>query len=182
MHENLSLFKALAHQSRLSLLGALLEQPTYVEVLAERLKLSTSTVSFHLKKLEAAGLVRSRRDQYYTVFTVDSGFLERPLVELLRPSRTELAAQERREQGYRAKVLANFFRYGKLLRIPVQRKKRRIVLEQIAQSFEAERVYSEREVNLIIADYHDDFCQIRRDMIDEGLMTGAAGRYRLVKA
>lgn len=28
----------------------------------------------------------------------------------------------------------------------------------------------EREVNLIIADFHDDFCTLRRDMISEGLL------------
>ena len=33
--------------------------------------------------------------------------------------------------------------------------------------FEPGKKYSEREVNLIIADFHDDFCTIRRDMIAE---------------
>jgi hypothetical protein len=44
------------------------------------------------------------------------------------------------------------------------------VLEEIAKSFEPGRIYSEREVNIIIADFHDDFCTIRRDMISERLM------------
>ena len=32
------------------------------------------------------------------------------------------------------------------------------------------RRYDEKEVNLIIAAYHDDFCTLRREMIMEGLM------------
>jgi len=31
-------------------------------------------------------------------------------------------------------------------------------------------MYSEREVNMIIADFHDDFCTIRRDMVGERLL------------
>ncbi|WP_242946479.1 DUF2087 domain-containing protein [Butyrivibrio hungatei] len=30
--------------------------------------------------------------------------------------------------------------------------------------------YTEKEVNLIIADFHDDFCTIRRDMVAEGIL------------
>ena len=63
-----------------------------------------------------------------------------------------------------------FFEYGKLKAIPAQRKKERIVLEVIADQFEYDRIYTEREVNIIIADFHDDFCTIRRDMISEGLL------------
>ena len=54
-----------------------------------------------------------------------------------------------------------------------------IVLEKIAESFEPGRVYPEREVNLIIADFHDDFCTIRREMIAEGIMERERGEYRL---
>ena len=38
--------------------------------LAARFALAESTVSFHLKKLEAAGLLAKRRNQYYQVFAL----------------------------------------------------------------------------------------------------------------
>ena len=60
---------------------------------------------------------------------------------------------------------------GKLKAIPAQRKKERIVLAYISEAFEYGRMYSEREVNLIISDFHDDFCTIRRDMISEDLLS-----------
>ena len=50
------------------------------------------------------------------------------------------------------------------------------------KAFEKNRVYTEREVNLIIADYFDDFCTIRRDMISEGLMERSSeGYWRIEK-
>lgn len=68
----------------------------------------------------------------------------------------------------------------KLKSLPVQRKKRKIVLEEIAQKFEEGKVYPEREVNIIIADFHDDFCTIRRDMVDEGILARDNGFYKRI--
>ena len=77
--------------------------------------------------------------------------------------------------------LDTFFEYGKLKAIPTQRKKERIVLEVIAQAFEYGRIYTEREVNIIIADFRDDFCTIRRDMVGEQLLDRDAKGYWRVK-
>ena len=67
-------------------------------------------------------------------------------------------------------MIAAFFEYGKLKSIPSQRKKERIVLEELAKSFEKGRKYSENEVNDILLAFHDDYCTIRRDMISEGIL------------
>lgn len=90
----------------------------------------------------------------------------------------EMTLQKERDELYRKKVIDSFFEYGKLKSIPSQRKKERIVLEEIAKSFEMGREYTEREINIIIADYHDDFCTIRRDMISEGILTRENMMYR----
>ena len=37
-------------------------------------------------------------------------------------------------------------------------------------NFEKGKVYTEREVNILIADYFDDFCTLRRDMIAEHIL------------
>ena len=49
------------------------------------------------------------------------------------------------------------------------------------KAFAFDRVYSEREVNIILADYYDDFCTLRRDMISEKLLDRDAGGYWRVK-
>ena len=90
------------------------------------------------------------------------------------------ALQKERDENYRKKVIDSFFRYGKLKSIPSQRKKERIVLEEIAKAFEPGREYTEKEINLLIADFHDDFCTIRRDMISEGILTRDKMMYRML--
>ena len=55
--EAISLFKCLADKSRLQILKSLAVGDMYVERLAERLGLTPSTISFHLKKLSDAGAV-----------------------------------------------------------------------------------------------------------------------------
>lgn len=173
------LFKCLADGTRLQLVKALADGPKYVELLAEVLDRTPSTISFHLKKLEEAGLVTMHKEQYYAVATLNLQMLDQRLLHIICPAGETLDVQAQREKLYREKVLQNLFEYGKLKTIPVQRKKRRIVLEKLAESFEPGRVYAEKEVNLIIAEFHDDFCTLRREMIAEGIMERESGQYWL---
>jgi hypothetical protein len=69
---------------------------------------------------------------------------------------------------------------GRLTQIPAQLKKRVIVLEKMVQEFEPEREYPEREVNLILLDFHDDVASLRRALIANGLMEREKGIYRRV--
>lgn len=165
----IQLFKCLADKSRIQILKSLMQEEMYVERLAERLGLTAPTVSFHLKKLEDAGMVESRKEQYYTIYSLKKEVFMTNIMDILKEESTEAREQEEREAAYREKVLSSFFSYGKLKNIPSQRKKERIVLEELIKSFEPDKKYSEREVNLILADFYDDFCTLRRDMVDEGL-------------
>jgi len=171
------LLKCLADKTRLRIIQSLAKEEMYGERLAERLGLSPPTVSFHLKKLESVGIVSSRKEQYYTVYCLNSGALSFNILDLIL-AETENNSDDDRDRAYKQSVLANFFKYGKLKTIPAQRKKRIIVLEEIAKSFDADKTYSERDVNIIIADFHDDFCTIRREMIEYGLLTRHDGVYQ----
>jgi ArsR family transcriptional regulator, arsenate/arsenite/antimonite-responsive transcriptional repressor len=166
----IQLFKCLADKSRIQILKSLLQEEMYVERLAERIGVTPATVSFHLKKLEDVGAVKSRKDQYYSMFSINNEIFNISILDILKEESEDEKLQKERELQYRKKVIDSFFAYGKLKSIPSQRKKERIVLEEIAKSFEAEREYSEREINIMIADFHDDFCTIRRDMISEGIL------------
>lgn len=179
MTENdaIRLFKCLADRSRLNILKSLAIEDMYVERLSERLDLTPPTVSFHLKKLAEAGLVRSYKAQYYTMYALCREILDVSLLALIRAESDEAEAQEQRDLAYRKKVLDAFFEYGRLKAIPTQRKKERIVLEELAKAFAVGTRYSEREVNLILADFHDDFCTLRRDLIGEGLMNRDGATY-----
>ncbi|MBR6786553.1 MAG: metalloregulator ArsR/SmtB family transcription factor [Clostridia bacterium] len=169
-NEAIALLKCLADKSRLQILKSLAIEDMYVERLAERLNLTAPTISFHLKKLQEAGAVSSYKNQYYTMYSLKKEVFEVRLMDILQEKSAEAEMQQERDRQYRQKVIDTFFEYGKLKAIPAQRKKRRIVLEEIVKDFEMSRRYDEKEVNLIIAAYHDDFCTLRREMIMEGLM------------
>ena len=177
----LKLFKCLSDTSRLRILQALIEGEMYTELLAERLELTPSTVSFHMKKLEDAGLVVSRKEQYYTVYSLNREVLESTLFEVAASEPEQTDEQQKREEEYRQKVLKSFFEYGKLRSIPVQRKKKLICYERIAELFEPGREYAEKEVNDIISPIHEDYCTIRRDMISEGIFRRTGDRYVRLK-
>ena len=177
-NEALLLFKCLSDRSRLQILKSLALEDMYVERLAQRLGLTPPTISFHLKKLAEAGAVTGTKNQYYTVYSLNRELFKREMLDILLEQSEEADEQQRRDEEYRRKVLDTFFEDGKLKSIPAQRKKERIILEKIAEEFESGRDYSEREVNIIIADFHDDFCTIRRDMIAEKLLSREGGVYR----
>ena len=177
----LKLFKCLSDTSRLRIVQALTQGEMYTELLAERLELTPSTVSFHMKKLEDAGIIVSRREQYYTVYSLNRAVLEKTLYEAAVSEPEETDEQQKREEAYRRKVISAFFEYGKLRSIPVQRKKKLICYEQIAARFEIGKVYEEKEVNEIILPVHGDYCTIRRDMISEGIFRREGSRYIRVK-
>lgn len=172
------LFKSLSDKSRLRIVNCLFKGPMYVELLAETLDLAPSTISFHLKKLEDAGLISSKKDQYYVVYSLKEEMLNLNLKDLLTLSDYQKDMIDAKEQDYKNKVIESFFKYGKLMSIPVQRKKKRIVLEKISEAFEENKQYTEREVNIIIADFNDDFCTLRRGLVEEKLLKREGGIYK----
>lgn len=74
-------------------------------------------------------------------------------------------------------VLSRFFAGSRLVRLPTQRRKRRVVLERLALEFEPGRRYEERAVDRVLRGFHDDHATLRRALVDEGLLDRAAGWY-----
>jgi len=171
------LFKALGHPVRLLILNLVLARPRHGEEMATILSLNPATISHHLSLLAAAGLVRSRKDQYYQTYFPVAAPLQRTIAEAVHPSPAgPIPGIE--EDAYRNKVLRTFLKRGRLVGIPAQLKKRQIVLERIAQEFEPGRDYTEREVNIVLLDFHDDVATLRRGLIEHKLMQRDRGIYR----
>jgi biotin operon repressor len=180
-HETLCLLKTVADETRIRILRALYEKDCYVELLSERLNLSAATVSFHMKKLQQAGLVDSRREQYYTIYSVRRDVFRHTLEELILEKDGGETTEALREEQYRRKVLKIFMPNGICEQMPAQLKKRIIVYREIFSNFEGGRTYTEKEVNEIISPVHEDYCTIRRDMISEGIFRREGSLYTRVK-
>lgn len=176
MKEKLELLKMLADETRLEILNMLLKEDSYVEKIACELSLTPATICYHLKKMEAAGMVNCSRSQFYMIYSLNRDVFDKPLYELIKKDDRVMATEEK----YKKEVLAHFFKYGKLTQIPTQRKKREIVLMEIAKQFEPGRTYSEKAVNEIIHRFHPDHCTIRREMIACGIMARERENYWLI--
>ena len=172
--------KALADSSRLMILNSLMDMPQYVEELSERLNLVASTISFHLKKLENAGLVYKKKEQYYVVYHINDEMFNLTLRELTCFENLEKYVQGERIQKYRKKVIDAFFKNAKLIKVPAQHKKKLIILEEFAKQFKRNILYDESEVNEIISEMYEDYHTIREMLINENIMERDDQKYRLI--
>ncbi|HWI64765.1 MAG TPA: DUF2087 domain-containing protein [Symbiobacteriaceae bacterium] len=76
------------------------------------------------------------------------------------------------------KVIRNFTGPdGRLKQIPVKNAKLQIVLAHLAAEFSPGRQYPEKDVNETLKRFHDDFCTLRRNLVDYGFLTRADGLY-----
>jgi biotin operon repressor len=178
--ELVTFFKALADKNRLKIVGLLAEKAYSVEELAELLQLKPPTISHHLAKLVEAGLVKSRAESYYSVYQLDQPALEAKTRSMFSQQELSTVASEVDADAYDKKVIKDYARRdGSLKIIPSQRKKLEAVLRYVVKAFEAGKRYSEKQVNEILARYHEDTATLRRELVGYGLMQreGGGGEY-----
>lgn len=176
MNEAVSLFRCLGEETRFRIICELYRTDSYVELLASRLGLTPGTISFHLKKMEADGLVKCSRTQFYMIYSLNREVFDKTIESYI----SEYAVQSDNDD-YRKKVLDAFFKGKRLIQIPVQQKKREIVLSEIMKDFGQSRDYPEAEVNEIIKKRYDDFCTVRRWLVSDGFMSRDHEKYTVLK-
>jgi DNA-binding HxlR family transcriptional regulator len=169
--ELVTLFKALSDASRLKIIGLLAQQPYSVEELAALLNLKASTVSHHLARLVKVGLINARAEGYYSVYQLDKSALESMSRSLFSVEQIATAPADVDLDAYDHKVIADYTRRdGSLKTIPAQRKKLDAVLRYVVKAFDEGKRYSEKKMNEILGDYHEDTASLRRELVGAGLM------------
>lgn len=176
------LFKALADESRLRIVGLLAGREYSVEELATAVGLSGPTVSHHLARLRDAGLVRMRAEGTTHLYRLDGDALRAMSRQALEPSGIASLVDDVAGEAWERKVLRDFFEGERLREIPAARKKRYVVLKWLASQFEPNRNYAEREVNEILKRYHSDAATLRRELVSDiyRFMTRDHGIYRRI--
>lgn len=58
----------------------------------------------------------------------------------------------------------------KLLHLSPKEKKKIVILKKIAEQFQRDKKYSEKELNIILKDIYEDFATVRRYLIEYGFM------------
>ena len=170
------LFKALGHPTRLLIMNLVIMKPRHGEELAAILRLKPATISHHLAILTKAGLLSSKKDQYYQTYSIVREVLDPSLEEMVTLPQPGFPT-EIEEDAYRNKVLKTFFKHGRLVSIPAQLKKRQIILEKIVEEFEPDYKYTELEVNRVLVEFHDDVASLRRGLISQKMMDREKGIY-----
>lgn len=169
--------KAMAHESRLRLLGILAAGEYNVRELAEKLALKEPTVSHHLAMMHEVGLVKMRPVGTSHRYSLDAEALQRLNRDLLSPAQVVALADESVGDAFERKVLKSFVDGERLLKIPDQLKKRKVILRWLVERFDPEARYHERELNAMIKRHHEDTATLRRELIMEGLLRREADIY-----
>jgi predicted transcriptional regulator len=173
--ELLAFFKALSDENRLKIVGLLAQQPYSVEKLAEALGLGVSTTSHHLSRLSKAGLVSVQVDGHYYIYSLQTGALQAMAQRMLQEENLPKLSGDLSEDAFDRKVLENFIdRQGRIKSLPSQDKKMQAILRHVVKVFQPGERYTEKQVNELLSAYHEDTAQLRRSLIDSGMMQRAS--------
>jgi len=167
------ILRALADPERLAIAGTLARAQASAQQLAELLSLPVKRVRMHLNRLTSAGVVRLAEDR--GTYRLDPETLRWAAEQVGPPREAGMALGAATDDE--EVVLRTFFRNGRLIEVPMKRGKRRIVLERIALEFEPGRHYDEKEVNVMVGRFFNDYATIRRYLVDEGFLDRARGEY-----
>ncbi|URN95200.1 MAG: metalloregulator ArsR/SmtB family transcription factor [Candidatus Pristimantibacillus lignocellulolyticus] len=164
--------KALADETRIKMLILLADGELNGQILAEKLFVTPATITHHAKKLREASLINERRDKNTIYFSLNDYFIKNSANAterfIYRNDRARGDDEMLKDENKRLKesTIRNFFTTDqKLKSIPVQLKKKLIVLEHLVSQLEIGRMYSEKEINTFIKGFHEDFATIRREFI-----------------
>lgn len=166
MSEAATLLGLLADEDRLRVVAALALGATTTTEVRERTGLDARTTGRALARLEDAGVV-----------ITDGGTWLLDLERLREASRVTTPPEEFGADAETTKVLRAFLRDGRLVRMPAQHSKRRVLLDHIVQVFEPGERYEEKEVNALLRAFSDDYVTIRRYLVDEDLLSRENGVY-----
>ena len=191
----LQMLKALADDSRLTLLQLLNQGERSVGDLAEQVNLGEPTVSHHLARLREVGLVSLRMagtQRFYRVNASGLALFKQLAAEIeqTQPLPAPVAADDEwiAALGWSAEdqqVLREHTQGRRLTRLPSKQKKTLVILRWLATLFEPECFYSEAEVNTVLkAVYAEDYVSLRRDLVDYGYLRRerGGGKYWLAPA
>ncbi|HZB94502.1 MAG TPA: metalloregulator ArsR/SmtB family transcription factor [Herpetosiphonaceae bacterium] len=171
--------KAIANETRLKLLGLIADQERSVGELAELLHLKEPTISHHLTVLGELDLVRMRAEGNTHFYRLNGAALQELNKNLVTPERIAHLVQPDVDAADR-KVLDTFLEGERFTKIPDQLRKRMVILKWLANQFEEQVTYSERQVNEIIQRHHPDSASLRRELIQFKFMQRDHGRYQRI--
>lgn len=169
-----SVLALLVAGDRLPVVAALVLGAQTIGDISQRTELPTRDVLRVLTRLESAGLASA--DGPTWTLHVDA-LREVVIAHQWPPVQHTASGEIADESPTHAAVVRAFFRDGRLVRVPVQRTKRLVVLDVLARDFEPGVRYPEVEVNEKLTAYHPDYAALRRYLVEEDFLARENGVY-----
>lgn len=180
LYETLTFFEALADQTRLKIVSLLMDGERNVAELASLLDLNEPTVSDHLSKLRPTGIVGLRFDGNQRFYSLNTHTLRSKgqSISDMDAFRFDYEVTESdyswldtlKLNDFAQKTLRDCTANQRLTHIPRKQSKLIVVLEWLVTFFERDRIYTEREINEILQQRHEDYTGLRRDLVDMGYL------------
>jgi hypothetical protein len=155
---------------RLAVLGRAAVGPVDASALAEELGERPRKVLKAVGSLREAGLLSD-------VLVLDRDLLRTIALALPQAGVVDQTLVEGPWTSEEATILGRFFSGTHLSQIPTSAGKRRLVLERLAMEFDVGVRHGEREVNLTLEAFHEDYTSLRRYLVDEGFLSRDGGVY-----
>lgn len=179
--ELLTFFKALSDETRLKIVGLLAQESYSGEQLAAIIDKKPATISHHLTKLSEAGLVSAEAIGHTKLYRLRLDMVHDMAARLVEKDTLPNVANEAEDvdvDAYDKKIVRDFSRRdGSLKELPAQQKKFEAILRHVVKAFESDMRYTEKQVNQILARYHEDTASLRRGLVETKLMQRADGQY-----
>jgi hypothetical protein len=181
----INLLKAVADEHRLTMLNLMHERERTVGEMAELFRLSEPTISHHVSKLHSAGLLRLRMagtQRFYSLNETRLARFKAYCAQLELPPTAPEAVQS--DNGWidalhwaadDKRVLVDYTVNGRLTQLPQKEKKWLVILRWLAGRFEPGARYTEKQVNAILTEVHEDYATLRRNLVEYGFMRRERG-------
>jgi predicted transcriptional regulator len=173
----ISLASALIDMDRLRIVAQLVNGPANRMELAEATGLPQRELLRQLGLLQYFGLVQYKQPAPQYPGPDALLVLNEEAFRTARQAMGKLRGSKPRPTNARLMTLETFMPGGKLAAFPLKKEQILVVLDEIATKFEPDRQYKERDVNVILEDVNEDYCTLRRYLVDYGYLKRHAGVY-----
>ena len=158
-----------AEPERLRVVSALALGASTIPEVAAATGMEPRAVVRALRRLERAGLVSRSKDE----LTLHADLFK----DAARQAAPDEPGEPLSADPATDAVLRAFTRDGRIISFPVQRARRRLLLEHVAAVFEPGVRYPEKEVDATLRAWYADHATLRRYLVDELLLDRADGLY-----
>jgi hypothetical protein len=165
-NEMVDFVKAIADADRLRIVGLLTQKPARLSEINELLGFHPVDTQHHLDRLMQSGVVHLTDG----IYELDTKALEKRLRRQFKGKRPAYAPESDVEKNVGRVLAAHLNPDGRIKSVPFQPAKLHVILDYLINAFTVGTNYTEKEVNLILGQFHPDTAGLRRDLIDAGML------------